>query len=80
MGTLGIGAFSLYNTISHLIETQRKPRRAWGVGSLACCFAVPTLCFGTLLIIAVSVLMGWTNGPIWLISLEEYDNKSKLSS
>jgi hypothetical protein len=64
---LGIGGYGLYNTVSHLLETRRKPPRVWGIGSIARRFAIPTLCFGTLIIIAVSVLLGQTSGLYWLV-------------
>jgi hypothetical protein len=64
---LGIGGYGLYNTIGHLLETRRKPARAWGIGNVARRFAIPTLCFVTLLVIAVSVLLGYTDGLYWLV-------------
>jgi uncharacterized membrane protein YdbT with pleckstrin-like domain len=53
--------------VSRFFERQRKQPRAWDRGSVARRFAVPTLCFVTLLIIAVSVLLGRTSGLYWLV-------------
>jgi hypothetical protein len=64
---LGIGGYGLYSRVSRFLETRRKRPRAWGRGSVARRFAVPTLCFVTLLIIAVSVLLGRTGGLYWLV-------------
>jgi hypothetical protein len=64
---LGIGGYGLYSTVSRFLETRRKRPRVWGRGSVARRFAVPTLCFMTLLIIAVSVLLGRTGGLYWLV-------------
>jgi len=51
---LGTGAYGLYNTVSHFLETRRKPQRAWDPGGATLRFAIPTLCFGALMIIAVA--------------------------
>jgi hypothetical protein len=64
---LGIGGYGLYNTVSHLLETRRKPPRAWAIGGIARRFAIPTLCFGALMVIAASVLLGRTDGLYWLV-------------
>jgi hypothetical protein len=64
---LGIGGYGLYNTVSHFLETRRKSPRAWGVGGVGLRFVVPSLCFVTLMIIAVSVLLGQTGGLYWLV-------------
>jgi hypothetical protein len=64
---LGVGAYGLYNTISHLLETRRKPPRIWARGGIARRFAIPLLCFGALMVIAVSVLLGETGGLYWLV-------------
>jgi hypothetical protein len=64
---LGIDGFGLYITVHRLLEARRNRPRAWGRGSLARRFTMPTLCFVTLLIIAVSVLLGQTGGLYWLV-------------
>jgi hypothetical protein len=65
---LGIGGYGLYNTVRYLLVTRRKPRRDWGMGGgIARRFAIPAFCFGTLMIIAASVLFGQTSGLYWLI-------------
>jgi uncharacterized membrane protein YdbT with pleckstrin-like domain len=53
--------------VSRFFERHRKQPRAWDRGSVARRFAVPTLCFVALLIIAASVLLGRTSGLYWLV-------------
>jgi hypothetical protein len=64
---LGIGGLGLYNTVRHLLETRHKQPRVWGIGGFARSFAIPIFCFGTLMIIAASVLLGRTGGLYWLV-------------
>jgi hypothetical protein len=64
---LGIGGLGLYNTVRHLLETRHKHPRVWGIGGFARSFAIPIFCFGTLMIIAASVLLGQTGGLYWLV-------------
>jgi hypothetical protein len=64
---LGVGAYGLYNTVSHFIETRRAGPRLWRQGGLARRFAMPFLCFALLMVIAVSVLFGRTCGLYWLV-------------
>jgi hypothetical protein len=49
------------------LQTRRKRPRAWGRGGVARRFVVPILCFVTLVVIAVSVLLGQTYGLYWLV-------------
>jgi hypothetical protein len=53
--------------VSRFFERHRKQPRAWDRGSVARHFAIPTLCFVTLMIIAVSVLLGQTGDLYWLV-------------
>jgi hypothetical protein len=64
---LGISGYGLYETVDRFSKTRRARLRAWGRGTLARRFAVPMLCFVTLMIIAVSVLLGRTGGLYWLV-------------
>jgi hypothetical protein len=64
---LGISGYGLYETVGRFLKTRRAQSRAWGRGGVARRFAVPTLCFVTLTIIAVSVLLGQTGGLYWLV-------------
>jgi hypothetical protein len=64
---LGIGGYGLYMTASQFSQTRRKRPRAWGRGGVARRFVVPILCFGTLVVIAVSVLLRRTDGLYWLV-------------
>jgi hypothetical protein len=66
---LGIDAIGLYATARRFLEMRRNRPRAWGRGSLVRRFVIPLLCFGTLMIIAVSVLLGKTGGLYWLVPL-----------
>jgi hypothetical protein len=64
---LGIDGIWLYSTAHRFFDMRRNQPRAWGRGSLARRFTIPTLCFVTLMIIAVSVLLGQTSGLYWLV-------------
>jgi hypothetical protein len=64
---LGTGAYGLYNTGRHFMETRRKPSRPWGRGSLVLRFITPAVCFMALMGIAVWVLFGRTGGLYWLV-------------
>jgi hypothetical protein len=64
---LGIGGYGLCRTLSQFLETRHERARQWGRGLIARRFALPSLCFGTLIIIAVSALLGYTSGLYWLV-------------
>jgi hypothetical protein len=64
---LGIDTIGLYLTVRRLLETRRNRPRAWGGGGLALRFAIPAACFVTVMIVAVSVLLGKTSGLYWLV-------------
>jgi len=57
----------MYVTVQHFLETRSKRPRAWRRGTLALRFAIPTICFMTILAIAVTVLMGKTGGLYWFV-------------
>ncbi len=64
---LGIAGYGSYSTVSNLLRTRGKAPRAWGRGGVARRFAVPLLCYGILIVIAVSVLQGRTSGLYSLV-------------
>jgi hypothetical protein len=64
---LGVSGWGLYETISRFLSTRRARRRSLGHGALAGRFAVPMACYLTLMIIAVTVLLGRTGGLYWLV-------------
>lgn len=64
---LGIGGYGLLRTVAWLFEARRMQPRAWGKSDVAQRFVIPTLCFGALVIIAISVLESQTRGLYWLI-------------
>jgi hypothetical protein len=64
---LGIGGLGLYNIGRHFLERRHERPRVWGMGGIARSFVIPIFCFGTLMIIATSVLLGQTGGLYWLI-------------
>jgi UDP-N-acetylmuramyl pentapeptide phosphotransferase/UDP-N-acetylglucosamine-1-phosphate transferase len=64
---VGVGGYGLYETADRFLKARRQRGRVWGRGSVARRFVVPALCFVTLLIIAVSVLLGHTGGLYWLV-------------
>jgi hypothetical protein len=64
---LGIDFIGLYTTAHRFFVMRRNRPRTWGRGSLTRRFAIPALCFMTLMIIAVLVLLGQTGGLYWLV-------------
>jgi hypothetical protein len=64
---LGIGAYGLYRTASQFSQTRRKRPHAWGRGGIARRFVIPIVCFVTLVVIALSVLLRRTDGLYWLV-------------
>jgi hypothetical protein len=64
---LGIDAIVLYVTVRRFIEMRHNSNRAWGRGGLTLRFVTPTICFVTVLIIGVTVLMGKTGGLYWFV-------------
>jgi hypothetical protein len=66
---LGVGGFGLYSTLNHFYQTRHKYARVLGRRSLASRFITPTICYVTLIIIAISVLLGQTDGLYWLVAV-----------
>ena len=64
---LGIGGYGLYNVVSQYRKARLSPPRSWSRGSIARRFATPILCFTVLMVIAVTVLLGQTDGLYWLV-------------
>jgi hypothetical protein len=64
---LGVSAYGLYETAARFLKTHPWRRRFWGKGSVGFRLVVPMLGFVTLLIVAVSVLLGQTGGLYWLV-------------
>jgi hypothetical protein len=64
---LGIDAIGLFLTVRRLVQMRHSPPRAWGRASLALRFAIPAVCFLTVMIVAVTVLLGKTAGLYWLV-------------
>jgi hypothetical protein len=64
---LGIGGFGLYYTLSRYLHTRKNLPRSWGKRSLTMRFVLPIICYATLSIIAISVLMSMTDGLYWLV-------------
>jgi hypothetical protein len=64
---LGIDLIDLYFTARRFLQARASQPRPWGRGSLALRFAIPTICFVTILIIAMTVLLGMTSGLYWFV-------------
>jgi hypothetical protein len=64
---VGIDCIGLYTTARRFVEMRRNRSRTWGKGRLTRRFVIPALCFMTLMIIAVLVLLGRTGGLYWLV-------------
>ena len=57
---LGIGLIVLYFTVNRILKVSQTKQRNWGSGGVLSRFALPTLCFITIIFIAVMILMGYT--------------------
>jgi hypothetical protein len=64
---LGIDGIGLYVTVRRFLEMRRSQPRVWGRSGLVRRFAIPMICFTTLMIIAVTVLLGEPRGLYWLV-------------
>jgi hypothetical protein len=65
---LGVSGYGLYQTLRRSLMTRRAPKRTWGSGwRIALRFIIPGVCFGVLVVIAVSVLLGHSSGLYWLV-------------
>jgi hypothetical protein len=64
---VGIGSYGLYRTVRRLFLARRTHTPVWGRGSVARHVCGAALCYLALLAVAVSVLLGQTNGLYWLV-------------
>jgi len=64
---LGIDLTVLCATAQQFWKARRKQSRFWRRGHLALRFAIPAICFVTVLIVAVTVLLGRTGGLYWFV-------------
>jgi hypothetical protein len=64
---LGISGYGLYETAGRFLKTRRARPRPWSKGSITARFSVAAICFMSLIVIAVSVLLGHTGGLYWLV-------------
>jgi hypothetical protein len=64
---LGMSGYGLYDVVSHFLKVRRKQTRLWGRTSVASRFILPTICYLTLLTVAISVLLGQTGSLYWLV-------------
>jgi hypothetical protein len=64
---LGIDAYGLYMLVRRFLQARRGHSRIRGTAGLARRFVLPTLCFVTLMVIGISVLLGRTDGLYWLV-------------
>jgi hypothetical protein len=64
---LGIDLILIYVTVNRILEARRNRPQAWGGLMYVLRFAVPIICFVAVMVIAVSVLMGKTDGLIWFV-------------
>jgi hypothetical protein len=64
---LGTSGFALYETVRRFLKTRRARPHGWGKGGMARRFVVHTVCFLALLVVAASVLLGWTGSLYWLV-------------
>ncbi len=64
---LGMDIFGLYMTVHRFVTTRSNSSRIWGRRNLALRFALPLVCFATLLVVAISVLLGSTGWLYWMV-------------
>ena len=64
---LGIDLVMLYVTVQRFWKARRKQSRFWRRGRLVLRFAIPAVCFMTILIVAITVLLGKTGGLYWFV-------------
>jgi hypothetical protein len=63
---LGVTAYGLYETIARFRKTHHERPHFWHKGSIGLRLVIPMFGFVTLLIVAVSVLLGQAGGLYWL--------------
>jgi hypothetical protein len=64
---LGMDGVGLFITMRRILFAFQTHIQLWGRRNLAIRFAIPVVCFITLAIIGISVLMGETGGLYWLV-------------
>jgi hypothetical protein len=64
---VGIDAAMLYLTTRRFLGVRRHRSHRWGRGLIILRFAIPLLCFMTLMVVAILVLLGRTGGLYWLV-------------
>ena len=64
---LGIDLSVLYVTAQHFLQARRTRARPWGRGGLVVRFIIPASSFVTILVIAITVLLGMTGGLYWFV-------------
>ena len=64
---LGIDLIVLCVTVVRILEMRRNRPHSWVGGGFVLRFAAPLICFVAVLIIAVSALMGQTDGLYWFV-------------
>jgi hypothetical protein len=67
MPMLGIDVIILYVTFHRFLQIRHGQPRAWGRRQPILRLAIPALCFITVMIIAITVLMGFTGGLYWFV-------------
>ena len=64
---LGIDSILLYITARRFKQARDRQPRIWGRSNLLLRFVIPSVCFMTVLVIAVTVLLGKTGGLYWFV-------------
>jgi len=64
---LGIDMIVLYVTVGHFRQAFQNRARAWGNNRLILRFAIPVACLVTIFVVAITVLLGQTNGLYWFV-------------
>ena len=64
---LGIDMVILYVTFRRFLQIRHGRPRTWGRSKPILRLAVPAICFITVLIIAITVLLGFTGGLYWFV-------------
>jgi hypothetical protein len=64
---LGIDLIFLVVTARHFFRSRHHPSRRWGRVTMTFRFAIPAICFITVMVIAITVLLGNTGGLYWFV-------------